>query len=565
MNNKSLLNTSASAEPVTREACLALQTKGLHLLASGLPLEALAAELCEGVSELVRHASCSVAAWFPCGRMWHVGGARLHATLFATERPVELFQRDAVNASTWPQGNQLLTDVRAAPRWRELQAATPELRAIRACWAHLIGPPEEPLGLLIITSPRAQAPSSGARALMSSVAPLMALALERHTLETRQRSMEHQLMERQRLESLGRLAGGVVHDFNNILTIIQSYTALLRDHFEPGDEALLDLDAVQDATDRATRLTGQLLSFSRHRPQQAGLLNLNDVIRQMNEMLLRLLGEDVIMTLDLDESLGYVQGDLAQLEQIVFNLVLNARHAMPTGGRLTVGTRLVRLSHAEGERERCAPGLYAAIVVEDSGHGMSPETLKRVFEPFYSTRERGTGLGLDTVLRIVNRSRGCVRVTSEPGRGSRFEVLLPHIAQEDAAPSALRPSTPQGELLGDETILVVEDDALVRRVTCRTLRKHGYQVLEASGAGEALLLCERHEGPIHMMITDIVMPMMNGYELIQRLKPMRPDMEVLCVSGNNQNAAPPADAARPTLLRKPFLTQTLLLKVRELL
>ena len=319
-----------------------------------------------------------------------------------------------------------------------------------------------------------------------------------------------------------------------------------------------------DSADRATRLTRQLLMFSRRQSQDLRPLQPNDVIASMRRMLLRLLGEDVRFNLELDDT-GEVLADLSQLEQIVLNLVVNAREAMPHGGELTLETRTVWLAHHEIEQG--TPGWYVRIRIRDTGEGMSSETVARVFEPFFTTKSEGTGLGLSTVYGIIKQNNGLVQVQSELGQGTTFDVFLPLIHNDFAPPPQPPKANPDSAKENQTTILLVEDDVLLQRVLSRQLKANGYAVLETTSPGDALLLCEHYKETIDLVISDVVMPHINGAELVKRVKLMRPDVRVLYISGYTANIIEPygVQVDNVEFLQKPFKVDQLLQHVERAL
>jgi len=351
---------------------------------------------------------------------------------------------------------------------------------------------------------------------------------ERHRLDERVR-------QSQKMDAIGQLAGGVAHDFNNLLSIVLSYTDMLLSDLRPGDAIRADLEQIRAAGERASSLTRQLLAFGRKQMLKPDVLNLSEVVEGMDQMLRRLLGEDIELTLSTSRSLGRVKADAGQMEQVIMNLAINARDAMPRGGKLSIETTNVEIdpSYADSFHD-VEPGSYVMLSVTDTGCGMTPEVRERVFEPFFTTKDRGTGLGLSTVFGIVKQSRGHIWLYTEPDHGTAVKVFLP---RTDARPTSIAPVVKPGKRArGSETVLVVEDEAHVRAVTCAILRRAGYDVLEAQNGGEAFLICEKHEGAIHLLVTDVVMPRMSGRELVERVQPMRPDMRVLYVSGYTQTA-----------------------------
>jgi PAS domain S-box-containing protein len=398
-----------------------------------------------------------------------------------------------------------------------------------------------------------------------SFAGIQAMAID----ITERATLEGQLRQAQKMEAIGRLAGGIAHDFNNLLTAVSGYSDLLLETIKREDPIRGHVDEIRKAAQRAADLTRQLLAFSRKQVLEPRLLDLNGVLTEMDKMLRRVIGEDIDLVTYLDASLGHVKADPGQIEQVVMNLVVNARDAMPKGGRLTIETRNVELDESYARTAPdVRPGPYVLVSVSDNGSGIPPEVLPHLFEPFYTTKERGkgTGLGLSTVYGIIKQSGGHVTVYSEPGRGATFKVYFPRVAE--TADAAARPGTRRRRApKGTETLLVVEDEAPVRRLLLQVLRQNGYRLLEAPNAAEAIAAAERHAGPIHLMVTDVVMPGMSGRELAQKLAPVRPDMKVLFMSGYTENAIVHHGELDPgtAFIAKPFTPDSLARKVREVL
>ena len=400
--------------------------------------------------------------------------------------------------------------------------------------------------------------------LAQTVEQLQTEIHERQRAEEAKTELETQLYQSQKMEALGRLAGGVAHDFNNILTVIIGIAELLQLKLYSREDVRVRAERMISAGERGVSLTRQLLAFSRRQVFEPQVLDLNKQIHEVEHMLYRLIGEDVALRTKLAEDLGRIKADPGQIDQVVINLVVNARDAMPEGGQLMVETDTVRIDEQEAQKHPDAlEGDYVVVSVQDTGTGMDAETLERIFEPFFTTKGlgKGTGLGLATVHGIVSQSGGYIDVESTLGKGTRFCVYLPMVEGEVTVGTQTR-VVPE-DLDGTETILVVEDEEDLRVLLGQLLEHHGYRVLEASNSGEALLRCERYEGNIDMMLADVVMPQMNGSELAQRLKPLRPDMQVLFMSGYLDETV--ALREMDSFLLKPFNRQTLLEKIREAL
>jgi len=384
---------------------------------------------------------------------------------------------------------------------------------------------------------------------------------------TERRSLERQLLQAQKMEAVGRLAGGIAHDFNNILTAIFGYADLLTEEFPAGSPARQDLEEIRKAATRASALTRQLLAFSRQQVLAPMVLSVNDLVDDVDKMLRRLVGEDVELRLNLARDAGNVRADSGQLQQVIMNLVVNARDAMPTGGKLVIETADAELTEQYAEMHQAViPGRYVMLAVSDTGVGMDAQTKARIFEPFFTTKEKGkgTGLGLSTVYGIVKQSGGYVWVYSEPGHGTTFKLYLPRV---DAPAEPQAPPRETATLTGTETILLAEDDEILRPLTKGLLTKLGYTVLDAKSAEQALAVAGARQGPIHLLVADVVMPGASGRELARRLAQSRPETRVLYVSGYTDDAIVHHGMLDPGLkfLQKPFTPAALARKVREVL
>jgi PAS domain S-box-containing protein len=391
---------------------------------------------------------------------------------------------------------------------------------------------------------------------------------EHKRAEKEMKALEEQFRQSQKMEAIGRLAGGIAHDFNNILTIIQGYCQLSLYELK-GDHPLREnIEGIKKSTDRAAGLIRKILAFSRRQVMEMRVLDLNTLLMDLDKLLRRIIGEDIDLVTVLTEDLGRVKVDPGQIEQVILNLAVNAKDAMPNGGKLTIETANAELDDVYARSHvSVAPGQHVMLSVSDTGVGMSPEVKERIFEPFYTTKEKGkgTGLGLSTVYGIVKQSGGNIWVYSELGQGTTFKIYLP---RAEAAPEEIMEKVAKEEPpRGSETILVVEDEEELRKLAVQFLQKQGYRVLEATQGEEALLICEQHKEPIHLLVTDVVMPGMSGRELSERLTSLRPEIKILYMSGHTNSAIFHHGVLEPgvILLQKPFTLEGLARKVREVL
>jgi two-component system, cell cycle sensor histidine kinase and response regulator CckA len=379
--------------------------------------------------------------------------------------------------------------------------------------------------------------------------------------------LEDHVRQAQRMEAVGQLAGGIAHDFNNLLTVITSYSAMLLAEQSTTPDVRADLEEIKSAADRAAALTRQLLAFSRRQLLQPRVLDVNELALNLEKMLRRLLREDIELVTALDPALGLVHADPGQLEQVIVNLAVNARDAMPDGGRLTIETANVTLDESFGPLPEGGAGDHVMLAVSDTGHGMTEAVKAHIFEPFFTTKEtgKGTGLGLSTVYGIVQQSGGSIWVYSEPGQGTTFKIYLPLAVAARTKRDSPPPRLPVS--VGSETILLVEDEERVRRAARRILEGSGYTVLEAATGAEAVRLCETHPTPIGLVLTDMVMPEMGGRELSAHVVRLRPEAKILFMSGYTEDVALHHDVLAPgaMFLDKPFTPVSLTQKVREAL
>jgi CheY-like chemotaxis protein/two-component sensor histidine kinase len=369
------------------------------------------------------------------------------------------------------------------------------------------------------------------------------------------------------MEAVGQLAGGIAHDFSNLLTVISGYTEILlsRPAQEPG--ATEEILEIKRAAHRAARLIRQLLAFSRRQVIEPKPLDLTDIVRETRTMFAPLIGENITFETDLSEDLGSVSADAVQIEQVIMNLVVNARDAMPDGGKLRVTTATVTLSEGLAEREHdTAPGDYVVLTVSDTGHGMDAETVGRIFEPFYTTKARGagTGLGLATVYGIAKQFGGDIEVESEPGAGTAFRLYFPRIADAPQPPVS-QPIDDGRSLLGTETVLLVEDEEALRSIGKEILEAYGYTVILAGDGVEALEIVRAGSEPIHLVMTDVLMPKMGGIELAEELSTLHSGLKILYTSGYNDSGTDLSRVTGSRYLQKPYAMQELARTLRDLL
>ncbi len=384
---------------------------------------------------------------------------------------------------------------------------------------------------------------------------------------TERRRLEEQLRHSQKMEAVGRLAGGVAHDFNNLLSIIIGHAYLLQSSSSDGEPMRFAADQIMSAAERASGLTRQLLAFSRKQVLRPEIIDLNNITASLGKILPRLIGEDISLRIVPGANLRHIKADPGQLEQVIMNLVVNARDAMPNGGKLTIETANIYFDEAEARHHNVEPGDYVLLAVSDTGHGMDEQTRARIFEPFFTTKEpgKGTGLGLATVYGIVSQSNGYIWVYSEPGQGTTFKIYFPVVTA--AVPAARAAHGPELKVCGTETVLLVEDETGLRELLTHVLENQGYKVISAARGPDALREVAQYEGAIHLLLTDVIMPDMRGQELAEQLQRRYADMSVIYMSGYTDNALIHSGSMPPgtRFLQKPFTPDVVLRRVREVL
>jgi two-component system, cell cycle sensor histidine kinase and response regulator CckA len=382
---------------------------------------------------------------------------------------------------------------------------------------------------------------------------------------------EEQLRQSQKMEAIGRLSGGIAHDFNNLLTVIMGYSKLMKENISQNEvpereEIANDIEGIQNAALKSANLTRQLLTFSRHQMLRLRIHSLNDIVKDMQKMLRRLITEEIDIKLSLQADFDKVYIDQVQMEQVIINLAVNARDAMPEGGTLKISTSNIILEDTiQSISGAIKPGDYVIISVEDTGEGITKENMNRIFEPFFTTKDRGqgTGLGLSTVYGIIKQIDGSISVSSAPKKGTNFKIYIPATQKVDE--SRLSSPYSEGDGKGTETILLVEDDENLKFLLSRILRRKGYNVLESQNAGEALLICEDYKGQIHLLVSDIVMPHLSGDKLAKRLQSIRPDLKILLISGYPDRYKTENDEGIFTFIQKPFELDSFTRIIRQVL
>jgi len=553
------------------------QWKVIEAVAGGAPLASLLESIVRLVERQAKGMLCSILLYDPETRTLRHGAAPSLPAEFRTRLDGEVVGPQAGSCGTAAHLGErvIVEDIATHPFW--VRYREPALaHGLRACWSTPVFSPErELLGTFAMYFRQTRGPSLEEQHWVATATHLAAIALVRARGEQALRDsgkerakLEEELRQSQKMEAIGQLAGGVAHDFNNLLSVILGYSVLAIDGLPPADPLRLDLEEVAKAARRASELTRQLLAFSRKQVLRPRIVDLNQIVTGLERMLRRVVGDDVSVTIHRAAELGKILADSGQMEQVLMNLIVNARDAMPGGGRIEIETRNATLDAAFArEHHGVDPGSYVALSVTDTGQGMDAATRARIFEPFFTTKAqgKGTGLGLSTVWGIVRQSGGHVEAQSEIGRGTTFTLYLPRAVGEadDVPPEPPAPAT----VRGSETVLLVEDDEQVRGFVRDVLHRHGYQVLDAPNGGEAFLISEQHASPVHLLLTDVVLPRMSGRDLAARIRRSRPELRVLYVSGYTEDSIVDQgvlDTGVP-FLSKPITPDELLHKVRTVL
>jgi signal transduction histidine kinase len=461
----------------------------------------------------------------------------------------------------------IVEDIANDPLW-ELGRADALAHGLLACWSTPIFSTDRALlGTFAMYHLEPRGPTAGEIAWVAAASHIAAIAIERDRSDAKLRQNEEHLRLAQKMEAVGRLAGGVAHDFNNILSVVLGTSAAILDELGPREPLRPEIEAIHQAGERAGALTRQLLAFSRQQILAPRVVDLAEVAAGLAPLLRRLVGEDITLAVERSLTPAPVLADRGQLEQVLVNLVVNARDAMPSGGTLTIETAVAPDGGRASAHPAVARGQHVVLAVTDSGHGMDEDTRARIFEPFFTTKEggKGTGLGLSTVYGIVTQSGGHVSVESTPGAGTTFTLHFPR-AEGEVVPEPAEPLGP-AMLRGSDTVLLVEDEDQVRATVRSILRRSGYTVLEAQNGGEAFLVCEQYGNKIDLLLTDVVMPRMSGTDLAKRLEVLRPDMRVLYMSGHTRDSVIHDGVASNgiSFLQKPVTPDALLRKVRDVL
>jgi len=541
----------------------------LEMVATGKPLQQTLDALTRKVEQLAPGSFASVLLLEAGGNRLRVGAAPSLPDLFARAITAASFAPLLLAGGTADApGQSLITpDLAVDPRWDGYSAVALAL-GLKACWALPIRMSTgDPLGCFAVFFSAVGGPTDDQHRLIEAAARIAGIAVQRERTVEALRDSEQQLRHAQKMEALGRLSSGVAHDFNNLLTLVLGHARLLLDEAGAGSPAAADLEQIISAGERAARLTRQLLTFASKQVTRVVSVDLNAVVEDMAQILRRTLGDNIELVTRLGRNLGFVEADATQLEQVIMNLAVNARDAMPEGGSLVLQTFHLHVSaHYRPEHLRPKAGSYVVLTVRDTGCGMTREVQERVFEPFFTTKEegKGTGLGLSTVYGIVQNLNGHIELTSEVGKGTEFRVYFP------ATEVALRSGTPAAEAPscgGHETILVVEDKESVRRLSVRILTSLGYRVLEARDGLDALHLLEGTPEAVHVVLTDIAMPRMDGVTLARRLREQNPGVKVLYTSGFAQDTLADFDPSEPGIqfIQKPYSRNDLARKIRALL
>jgi two-component system cell cycle sensor histidine kinase/response regulator CckA len=546
------------------------QVAVLEQVASGAPLPVVLAGTVRLVESQAEDMLCQILLYDEASATLHLGaGPSLPPSFVKAVEGLPVGPKmGSCGTAAFRRERVIVEDIATDPLWEAGRFVLEH--GVRACWSTPIFSTDRALlGTFAMYLSEGRGPTAGEIAWVEAATHIAAIASPRDRAVAKLRRHEEHLRHAQKMEAVGRLAGGVAHDFNNILSVVLGTSSAILDELELREPLRGEIEVIRKAGERASALTRQLLSFSRPQVVAARAVDLDELVAGLEPLLRRLVDDDVTLAVERSAGPAPVLADPGQLEQVIVNLVVNARDAMPCGGTLSIETAEAALDDARVAALHGVPtGRYVVLTVDDSGHGMDAATRARIFEPFFTTKERGkgTGLGLATVYGIVTQSGGHVSVDSAPGAGATFTL---HFPRAEGALAAEAPPAPPVAVTprGSDTVLLVEDEDQVRATVRKILRRSGYTVLEAQNGGEAFLVCEQYDSKIDLLLTDVVMPRMNGTDLAKRLGALRPGMRVLFMSGHTRETVLGEAAEDPggSFLEKPVTPDALLRKVRDVL
>ncbi|HEX5098832.1 MAG TPA: ATP-binding protein [Polyangiaceae bacterium] len=549
----------------------------IEAVAGGAPLPDVLSAIVRLIERQSEGLYCSILLYEPATRTLRHGAAPSLPREFTAALDGESIGPDAGSCGSAAHLGEcvIVEDIASHPYWARYRDGA-LAHGLRACWSTpVFSAQRELLATFAIYYKQSRGPTQEETHWVATATHLVAIAIVRarseqalRDVDERRAELEVELRQAQKMDAIGQLAGGIAHDFNNLLSVILGYTVLAIDGLPAEGTLRADLEEVAKAARRASELTRQLLAFSRKQALRPRIVDLNQIVSGFEKMMRRVVGDDVTVTIYRAPELGKTLADPGQMEQVLMNLIVNARDAMPSGGSIGIATRNAILDETFAREHRgLEPGRYVALSVTDTGSGMDTATRERIFEPFFTTKAqgKGTGLGLSTVWGIVRQSGGYVEAESEVGRGTTFTLYLPWVSGQADEPRSER--LPPSTVRGTETVLLVEDDEQVRGFARDVLYRHGYVVLEAQNGGEAFLIAEQHGSPVHLLLTDVVLPRMSGRDLAARIRRTLPELRVLFVSGYTEDSVVDQGVLESGVpfLSKPIAPDELLRKVRAVL